>query len=284
MSFHLALRLTALVLLLRPMGPWAVRPLILVLAGVALLSPRALERSVTWYAMAALVAVRIVADWPLPDNHIYLLAYWCLAAALALGASEPDRALATSSRLLIGSAFLMAVLWKGLLSPDYVDGRFFRVTWLTDERFTDAVQLLGGLGPKALEQNRLALNPLPEGAELLHPATVTEPVAFQHLVLLSTWGILALEALVAAAFLAPLGARAALVRHALLLAFCVVTYAIAPVAGFGWLLLTMGMAMCGREQRALRVTYAVAWFLVLLYSEVPWANLVVQWFAPGVSA
>src|SRR5262245_33531587 len=84
----LALRLTALTLLLRPMGPWTVRPLILLCAGVALLSPRALLRPLTWYALAALIALRIAADWPIPDNHIYLLAYWCLAAALALGAGN----------------------------------------------------------------------------------------------------------------------------------------------------------------------------------------------------
>ena len=59
----------------------------------------------------------------------------------------PATTLATSSRWLLGAAFAMAVLWKAVLSPDYVDGRFFRVTLLTDERFADAALLFGGLAP-----------------------------------------------------------------------------------------------------------------------------------------
>jgi hypothetical protein len=274
---HLALRLTALVLVLRPMGPWSLRPLILAAAGLAILSPRVLTSSWTWYGLTALLIARIVADWPLPDNHVYLLAYWCFAIALALGASEPDRALMTNARLLIGAAFLMAVMWKGVLSPDYLDGRFFRVTWLTDERFTDAVQLLGQLSPAQLEHNRLALQPRPEGAVLLHPPILDEPAAFRRLTSASTWGTLVIEALVALAFLYPLSQRASLARHIPLLFFCGVTYAIAPVAGFGWLLLTMGVALCKLDQRALRAVYIATWFLVLLYSEVPWAHLVLTW-------
>ena len=179
---ELALRLTAIDLLLRPMGPWGVRPLILAIAGLALLLPRVLRAPATWYALAGLVTARVVADWPLPDNHIYLLAYWCLAVALALGAgAEGARVLGLSSRLLIGLAFLMAVVWKGALSPDYLDGRFFRVTLLTDERFTDATLLLGGLTGEQLDGNREYLSPLPEGAELLDPPPFVEPRAFRWL-------------------------------------------------------------------------------------------------------
>jgi hypothetical protein len=99
------------------------------------------------------------------------------------------------------------------------------------------------------------------------------------LVLTSTWGVLAIEALVAFAFLYPRGERASWVHHISLLLFCGLTYAIAPVAGFGWLLLTMGIALCRPDQRMLRGTYVAMWFLVLFYSEIPWANLVVSWLA-----
>ena len=261
------------------MGPWGVRPLILAAAGWAILSPRALTSSAMWYALTALLTARIVADWPLPDNHIYLLAYWCLALALSLGAMDPTRALATSARRLIGVAFLMAVVWKAFLSPDYLDGRFFRVTWLTDMRFTDAVQLLGQLSPSQLTYNRELLAPLPAGAELLNPSLPSDPPAFRYLVLMSTWGVLMLEALVALSFLRLPGGRAGWLHHASLLLFCGVTYAIAPVAGFGWLLVTMGVALCRPDQRVLRAAYVATWFLVLFYSEVPWANLIVSWLS-----
>jgi hypothetical protein len=277
---ELILRLTAIELLLRPMGPWGVRPLILAAAGLAILSPRTLISSWTWYALSALLAARIIADWPLPDNHIYLLTYWCLALALSLGAANPARTLATSARLLVGTAFLMAVIWKALLSPDYLDGRFFRVTWLTDARFTDAVQLLGRLSPAELTHNRESLDPLPEGAELLDPSPPPEPPAFRYLVTASTWGVLLLEALVALSFLVPYGSRAGPLQHVGLLLFCGITYAIAPVAGFGWLLLTMGAALCRPDQRALRAMYIAMWFLVLFYSEIPWANLILSRLSP----
>jgi hypothetical protein len=272
----IVLRLTAIILLMRPMGPWGVRPLILGLAGLALAMPRVLRAPATWYVLAALVAVRIIVDWPLPDNHVYLLAYWCLAVALALGAQDGASVIGRSSRLLIGLTFLMAVAWKAALSPDYLDGRFFTVTLLTDARFEGATLLVGGLTPQQLDESRQYLRPLPEGAELLDAPSLYEPRAFKSLALVSTWGMLALEALIAVVCLAPLRVRGVWLSHLPLLLFCVVTYAFAPVAGFGWLLLTMGIASCGSEHRLLRAGYVMAWLLVLLYDEIPWAELLVQ--------
>jgi hypothetical protein len=48
----------------------------------------------------------------------------------------------------------------------------------------------------------------------------------------STWGVLFFEAAVSVLMLTPT-IRFALLRHVLLLSFCGVTYAFAPVAGFG---------------------------------------------------
>jgi hypothetical protein len=277
----LALRLTAVELLLRPMGPgWILVPL-LIAAILAVLSTSALSSAFTWFVIAALVAARIVADWPLPDNHIYLLGYWCFAIALALGSATPGPTLARSSRLLLGLAFAFAVLWKGVLSPDYREGRFFTVTLLTDPRFTDVTRLVGGMSAGTLASNRRALEPLPDGAQLLDPHTLTLTPAFAALVATATWGTLLLEALVAAVFLIGREDKAITwLRHALLLMFCVVTYAVAPVAGFGWLLLAMGCSLCRPEQHLLRATYVAAWFAVLFYAEISWASPLLEWFSP----
>ena len=137
----IALRLTLIVLLLRPMGPWFVGAFVLLLALLGLVGV-GLRAPATWLALAALIATRLVVDWPLPDNHVYLLAYWCLGVGIALRLTEPSRALAQTGRQLLGLAFVFAVLWKAVLSPDYRDGRFFAVTLLTDDRFADSVQLL----------------------------------------------------------------------------------------------------------------------------------------------
>ena len=70
------------------------------------------------------------------------------------------------------------------------------------------------------------------------------------------------------AFLAParLASRA---REPLLLGFCAVTYALATVAGFAWLLLAMGLAQCDGRRRTVAL-YLLTFALVLLYREAPW--------------
>jgi hypothetical protein len=275
----IVLTLTAIILLLRPLDVWWLAPFALAIACLAL-AVRAIRRSpLTWIVVAALVAARVVVVWPLADNHIYLLAYWCLAIGLALSGAASAATLSRSSRWLIGASFAMAVLWKAVLSPDYTDGRFFRVTLLTDERFADAALVFGGLSRDQMATNRTFLEPLPEGAELLDPPPFIEPPRLRAFAATATWGGLLLETLVALAFLLPVRGRLELSRHAALLAFCVATYALAPVAGFGWLLATMGLAHCRPSQRALRGAYLAVFVLILLYTEFPWTAVLASWTA-----
>jgi hypothetical protein len=185
--------------------------------------------------------------------------------------------LSASSRWLLGAAFGLAVLWKAVLSPDYVDGRFFRVTLLTDERFADASLVFGGLSRNQMAANRAFLEPLPEGAALLDPPPFVEPPRLRVFAAVATWGGLTLEALIAILSVIPAGGRVLLARHASLLAFCVTTYALAPVAGFGWLLSAMGLAQCRPNQPVLRGAYVAAFILILLYTEFPWAGVLADW-------
>jgi hypothetical protein len=61
---------------------------------------------------------------PLADNHVpaRLLALAIRCASGCRTARPPWR---SSSRWPIGLAFAFAVLWKTMLSPDFLDGRFF---------------------------------------------------------------------------------------------------------------------------------------------------------------
>jgi hypothetical protein len=267
------LTLTALILLLRPFDVWWVAPFVLAAASLSILSRAVRRAPITWLLLAVFVAARIVAVWPLSDNHIYLLAYWCLAIGLALSSAHPAGTLSSSSRWLLGAAFAMAVLWKAALSPDYLDGRFFRVTLLTDERFADASLVFGGLSREQMIQNRAFLQPLPEGAELLTPPPFVEPPRLRAFAAAATWGGLLLESLIALTCLVPLREQLTVARHGLLLAFCVTTYALAPVAGFGWLIATMGLAQCRPHQRSLHRAYVAVFILILLYSEFPWTSV-----------
>lgn len=239
--------------------------------GVVVLAvPQWRHASMLWLAAALAVGARLVADWPLPDNHYYLLAYWCAAIALALRAARPAESLATSSRVLVGLAFAFALLWKLALAPDFTDGRFFRVTLLTDERFTKITQVVGGLSAPELEADRTRLTAPPGGAVLLYAPEIDEPRRLRWFAASLTWGAIALELAVAALCLLPLGPRAAGARHAAIIAFCLTTYAIAPVAGFGWLLVAMGLAQCNARDRGWRAAYVATFVVVLLYSVAPW--------------
>jgi hypothetical protein len=270
------LRFTAIILLLRPMGPWYVRPVLLGLAAATLVSPRLLRRPLVWAVATAAIAIRIASDWPLADNHIYLLGYWTLAIALALRSPAAAQFLAIASRRLIGLSFACAVVWKCVLSPDFLDGRFFRVTLLTDPRFGEATRLVTGLSAEDLERNRTALEVLPAGAELLDPPTLVEPRRLRLFATAATWGIVLLEASVAALMFLTTPIVLTRLRHAALLGFCAVTYALAPVSTFGWILLTMGMAQTSEEEVWLRRLYFAGLLAVLIYAEVPWAGFLLK--------
>jgi hypothetical protein len=150
------------------------------------------------------------------------------------------------------------------------------VTLLTDPRFGEAAMLIGGLSADQLASNRQALEPLPDGAELLESPAIVEPPRLRALATISTWGIVALEASVAILMLMPAARVAPIVRHVVLLVFCLLTYAFAPVAGFGWLLLVMGAAQTSPEEVWMRRLYLVAFVSVLFYAEVPWAALILD--------
>lgn len=264
---------TSLLFLIRPGGPWWVRLGLILLAALALLGPRRLPRPGLWWSFAALLGIRLIVEWPLADNHLYLESYWALALALALGAAAPAEVLKRSARLLIGGAFAFAVLWKAALSPDYRDGRFFRVTLLEDPRMTHALRL-AGLDEPTIAANREALKPWPAGVEPVDPPRVDEPPVLRRLAtFLTWWGGIGLEALIAIAFLLPLRGRVELARPLLLLAFCMSVYALAPVSGFAWLLLLMSLAALpvGASPRWRQAHAAVA-ALVLLWGEMPWSR------------
>jgi hypothetical protein len=262
-------RLTLLILLLRPPDEGALRGLTWLLAGPALAVPPVTRWPGVWLTLAALVGARLVLEWPLADNHIYLLAYWCLGLALCLQLASPLSAIGHMSRWLVGSVFLCAIVWKGILAPDFLDARFLRMTLITDERFANLSRTVGGLSDGQLATNRAALTPLPAGAETIGGPVLLEPDALRHLGLALTWVGFGLEALLAWAFLSPWPAVVHRRRHLLLLTFASVTYAAAPVAGFGWLLAAMGCAQCDSSQKLLRLSYLGVFVLVLVYAETP---------------
>jgi len=271
------LRLTLVLLLLRPPSHDGLRVVTWILAVVALVYVPLLRSPVVWLLLAVTVASRVGLEWPLPDNHLYLLAYWCLAIGLALATADPAHTLRRTSRWLIGATFACAVAWKALFAPDFLDARFFRVTLLTDDRFTALTRAVGGLSAAQLDDDGQALSPLPAGTEVVDGPVLDEPGSLRALARGLTWSGIVLEALIALTFLASGTRWLPGVRHAVLIAFCIVTYAIAPVGGFGWLLVTMALAHAAADEWQPRVAYLLVFFLVVAYAEGHVVRALLEW-------
>jgi hypothetical protein len=270
-ALDLAPRLLLLTLLLNPGLRWQERAALLLLASAGLLSPALARSALLWLGLGAAAAWRALHAWPHADNHDFLTLWACLAVAVSLPAPDPRAALARNARLLLGLVFAFATLWKAVLSPDFTDGTFFRVTLLTDGRFRDLALLAGGMSEALFEENARRLDAFAGGFAGAPWPGLVEPPALRRLASLLTAGTLVGEGLVALAFLWP-GARGlARLRDPALLAFCALTYVVAPVGGFGRLLCALGIAQCGADRR-LRLLYLGTWLWVLFHETVPWSE------------
>jgi hypothetical protein len=271
-GFELSLRLTLLVLLLEPVGQWDVRALVLLVALAGLLHAGVLRAWWSWLLLSALTGWRVIDDWPLSDNHAYLLSYWCLAIGLAFLTRDPPKSLARSARSLVALVFTFAFLWKAVLSPDYVDGRFFRLLFMTDGRFEELAINLGGMTEAGLDRVRDLVETNLHEPAVAAPASIETP-RLRLIAALATWGTLASELLVALLFLLPDRLNSGRLRDLALMGFCAATYAVAPVPGFGWLLLVMGLAQCPLEAHTTRWLYLGCFALMVLHQQVPWLDL-----------
>jgi hypothetical protein len=280
-GLDLPLRLTLLALALDPPILWFERLPVLALAGLGLLVPAALRARSLWAGLAALCVWPLVWNWPFSDNHDYLTALWCVAALCALLSADPPGALAHHARRLLGLTFLFAALWKLALSPDFMDGRFFRITLLTDARFENLAVLAGGMSWDDWERNDLAVDALLAEEAPWEGGGLVEPPALRRLATALTLFTGASEAALAAAFLWPAGGRLSRWRHALLLGFAAATFSFATVRGFGWLLMALGLAQCEPDARRTRAAYLAVFALIGLYRSVPWSRALIDWLGTG---
>jgi len=170
---------------------------------------------------------------------------------------------------------LLAAAWK-LAMADYRDGSFFEFTLLADERFAYLSQLVGGASLESLADNRMLVDLVREGH--LRGADVGSVVfsGSPAVVLVAkamTWWTVAIECAIGVLFLAPDQPLRARWRNRLLLLFAVSTYVVAPIRGFGWILMLLGLAQCGERERVFRPFYLAAIVLIQAYT-LPLAEIV----------
>jgi hypothetical protein len=274
-SFELGLRLTLLGIALDPPLLWFERLPPMLLAGLGLALPATLRARWLWAGLLACATWPLVWQWPFPDNHDYLTAIWCLAVLCALSVADAPGALAHHARRLVGLSFAFATLWKVALAPDFLDGRFMRLTLLTDGRFENLAVLAGGMTWDDWDRNDAAIDAVLSGETSWEESGFAEPPALRALAGALTAFTAVIEAAIAAAFLWPAGRGLSRLRDALLLGFAVTTYSFATVRGFGWLLMSLGAAQA--ERRGARAAYLAAFALIGLYRAVPWSRALIEW-------
>jgi hypothetical protein len=275
--------LTVVLLLTAAPAQWYLKGPLTALFALGVVYRRWLARPAFWYVAATLLGTTVYLNWESSDNHKYLFVYWCLAltSALSLPRIQQAAALAQCSRWLIGLCMLLAVLWK-VSMPDYRDGSFFHYTLLADERFAQFTAAVGGVPLGQLVENHNRIESLREGHSSPHapreaPISQSEKTSLDGFTLHSspriawlaqamTWWTIGIEGLLAAVFLWPDGPRVAVVRNSLLILFAATTYFIAPVRGFGWMLMLLGIGQCEDRDRAFGPLFLAALVLIQIYT------------------
>jgi hypothetical protein len=247
------------------------------LGVVGLLVPGMARNRWFWLALFSLFVVSPIArPWVQLDNHNWLQVYWIAAIVLSRFAIRPDATLRVSARLLIGFAFLFAVTWK-LISPEFVSGAFFDFTFGTDRRLGDVAATFGIQESGLTGRNQRLIT------AWRAPGTtpVAEAIELSPIIVALTpwlaWGTVLLEGAVAVTYLAPLPQNRKWLRDATVVVFVATTYPLAPVTGFGLLVLTMAVMASELRPRTRTVLYVTAFIFVSLTGE---RDTLLEWLEP----
>jgi hypothetical protein len=266
-SFNLATRLTLMLLVLYSGDYWYLRAPMAVVCTCGILFS-SLHRSASYWMLIGLVMVwGNFLNWYTIDNHKYLMTYWTLAVYFCLMLPRPAISLAWNARMLIGLCFAFSVLWK-CISGDFLDGSFFHYTLLNDNRFRGVAEVFGATNGGDFHYNKLAVAELVRFDSPISMVTLREGTRIATVAQVLTWWTILIETLIAAAFLLPTRTLLARWRHLLLICFAVTTYVVAPVIGFGWLLMVMGVAQCDPELKKTRALYVITFFALQIFTSV----------------
>jgi hypothetical protein len=269
---ELSLLLTLLLLVFYPPRHLHVSLPLSAIALVAILMPPLRRSRILWLLAALLAGASAFAYWQETDNHKYLLAYWCLAICCCLCTRDPDPSLAATARGVLAAVFSLAVLQK-VISGDYLTSGFFHFALLFDERFAWLARHVGGVSEFSSELNESARRALVNydsvlAAVKLSSESGTLPIVARFV----TWWTVALEGTIALAHMVPRSTWLSRWRHPLLLFFVFSTYLFAPVIGFGWLMIILGVAQLEPSATRMRLVYLLS-IVVLQAYKYPWSSL-----------
>ena len=274
--YNLALRLTLLDLILRPIGSWEIRVPVLITSILGLVIPGLLKNPAIWFLLTGFTLSRVIFDWPLSDNHAYLLFLWCFA--IFISALKKDKILLTkNARLMIGLVFVFAFIWKAFLSPDFLDKRFFSVNMIEDPRFSEFTQVTCNISKDDLDYFRDYVKQHVDGNLVFAEAINFNLKCVNKIAGFLTYYTIVLELLIALFFLIPKKISISKYRDYFLILFCISVYSVATVEGFGWLLIAMGISQSDNKKLPI-LLYILSFFIILFYREVPILNIILEQF------
>ena len=274
--YNLALRLTLLDLILRPIGSWEIRVPVLITSILGLVIPGLLKSPAIWFLLTGFTLSRVIFDWPLSDNHAYLLFLWCFA--IFISALKKDKILLTkNARLMIGLVFVFAFIWKAFLSPDFLDKRFFSVNMIEDPRFSEFTQVTCNISKDDLNYFRDYVKQHVDGNLVFAEVINFNLGCINKIAGFLTYYTIVLELLIALFFLIPKKISISKYRDYFLILFCISVYSVATVEGFVWLLIAMGISQSDNKKLPI-LLYILSFFIILFYREVPILNIILEQF------
>jgi len=267
--WNICLVLSLVVVLINGPDAWFMRGPSLGLAILALVVAKLRSSAMAWFALALVVGSGVIYHWASSDNHKWLIAYWMLAVACACWARQDrQEVLHANGRYLLILVMGLAAFYKAT-TPSYIAGDFFEFTLLTDSRFQGFTILLTDLNSWHLEENRRVMSELLLGTEWdVVPRSLHRSESVRWLAWLLTWWTVIIEGAIALVFALPEKIRWHWLRHGLLLTFAATTYLVAPVEGFGCMLMLLGMAQCLVKDRTCFIAYVVGFALIQVAGQM----------------
>lgn len=240
---------------------------VVLFSAVGIIARPLLYSWVYWMILTLLFVTVSWQPWYAVPNHIYLQAYWCLAITICLRSDSKEELLAKSAKWLVGLVFLFAVIWK-LRTPEFVDGRFIEFSILTDVRLAPLAGLLG-IDLETVLQNREWLNGYTKAGLLSGQVQLTTTDGIRPVSLVLSWWTILIEFVVSLVFLLPKQRVPRQWLHGCLLGFIFSTYLLAPVVGFGWALVAMGMSQVDKNSKSRWTFLYLLGYILIFLSRNP---------------
>lgn len=273
-ALRITLLMTLFILIMFMQHNQFLRGILFLLIPVGFLIHKVTFSKLYWAAIALFVTIGFIPLYHWADNHYFLTVYWTIAVALSMWSLNPKMNISFNAKILIGLCFTFATFWK-FMSPEFLEGSFFKFTMLTDWRFQELAEIAAGVTPEMRSYNNELYRQIISSTERMGSVTLSGTDFLKPFSIFIAYWTVFIEGWIAIAFLVPGKSIIGKWRDIPLLLFMISTYPIATVRGFAALLAVMGFAQCTKENRQMRFVYLIIFLGVPLFS-LPFERITIE--------